>query len=171
MLEPMDNIPTPESPENGFEKQLPEPDTNSYDPEREAALRRGMRRQFNQLGWAFVTMLLVWVAIVSFVAIAAVLIEKIFDIPAVDAYYRYLLLINEVSLAIAIFIGGLILRPASKCVPEKQPFRSASFVGKRAIPSCSGDWYFTGNYPTPGGYAVLNKAFINYYENREGRSY
>lgn len=41
----------------------------------------------------------------------------------------------------------------------------------KAIPSCSGDWYFTGNYPTPGGYAVLNKAFINYYENREGRSY
>ncbi|MBF0432774.1 MAG: amidophosphoribosyltransferase [Fibrobacteria bacterium] len=34
-----------------------------------------------------------------------------------------------------------------------------------------GDWYFTGNYPTPGGYRVLNKAYINYYENREGRSY
>lgn len=128
MLEPMDNIPTPESPENGFEKQLPEPDTNSYDPEREAALRRGMRRQFNQLGWAFVTMLLVWVAIVSFAAIAAVLIEKIFDIPAVDAYYRYYLLINEASLAIAIFIGGLILRPASKCVPEKQPFSAGRFI-------------------------------------------
>lgn len=34
-----------------------------------------------------------------------------------------------------------------------------------------GDWYFTGNYPTPGGYTVLNRAFINYYENRLGRSY
>lgn len=41
----------------------------------------------------------------------------------------------------------------------------------KAIPSCSGDWYFTGNYPTPGGYKVLNNAFINYYENKEGRSY
>ena len=41
----------------------------------------------------------------------------------------------------------------------------------KAITSCTGDWYFTGNYPTPGGFAVLNKAFINYYENREGRSY
>lgn len=38
------------------------------------------------------------------------------------------------------------------------------------IQNC-GDWYFTGNYPTPGGYAVLNQSFINYYENREGRSY
>ena len=41
----------------------------------------------------------------------------------------------------------------------------------RAIPSCSGDWYFTGDYPTPGGFKVLNNAFINYYENKEGRSY
>ena len=41
----------------------------------------------------------------------------------------------------------------------------------KAIPTCSGDWYFTGNYPTPGGYEVLNNAYINFYENREGRSY
>lgn len=34
-----------------------------------------------------------------------------------------------------------------------------------------GDWYFTGNYPTPGGYAILNTAFINFYEKRAGRSY
>ena len=41
----------------------------------------------------------------------------------------------------------------------------------KSIPSCDGDWFFTGNYPTPGGYMVLNNAYINYYENREGRSY
>lgn len=41
----------------------------------------------------------------------------------------------------------------------------------KSITSCTGDWYFTGDYPTPGGYMVLNNAFINYYENREGRSY
>lgn len=40
----------------------------------------------------------------------------------------------------------------------------------KAIPTCPGDWYFTGEYPTPGGYGVLNKAFINYYENKEDRS-
>ena len=41
----------------------------------------------------------------------------------------------------------------------------------KSIPSCSGDWFFSGDYPTPGGYKVLNNAFINYYENKEGRSY
>lgn len=40
-----------------------------------------------------------------------------------------------------------------------------------AVPSASGDWYFTGRYPTPGGYRVVNQAFINYYEKSEGRSY
>jgi len=42
----------------------------------------------------------------------------------------------------------------------------------KALPNHSGDWYFTGNYPTPGGYRVLNRAFINYYENaNDSRSY
>lgn len=40
-----------------------------------------------------------------------------------------------------------------------------------AIPHHNGDWYFTGNYPTPGGTAVLNRAYINYYENKVGRAY
>ena len=40
-----------------------------------------------------------------------------------------------------------------------------------ALPEHNGMWYFNGEYPTPGGYAVLNKAYINFYENRLGRSY
>lgn len=40
-----------------------------------------------------------------------------------------------------------------------------------ALPQHSGDWYFTGKYPTPGGYRVVNQAYINYYEKHEGRSY
>ncbi len=39
------------------------------------------------------------------------------------------------------------------------------------LPNHRGDWYFTGNYPTQGGYRVLNTAYINYYDHREGRSY
>lgn len=35
-----------------------------------------------------------------------------------------------------------------------------------AIPAHSGDWYFSGNYPTPGGTRLVNKAFVNYYEGR-----
>ncbi len=42
---------------------------------------------------------------------------------------------------------------------------------REAIPEHNGDWYFTGEYPTPGGYATLNRAFINYYENKDGRAY
>ena len=40
-----------------------------------------------------------------------------------------------------------------------------------AIPDHTGDWYFTGNYPTPGGNKVVNRAFINYIEGRNVRAY
>jgi amidophosphoribosyltransferase len=40
-----------------------------------------------------------------------------------------------------------------------------------ACPNNHGDWYFTGNYPTPGGNRVANKAFMNYMERKEGRGY
>ncbi|MCC8113112.1 MAG: amidophosphoribosyltransferase [Bacteroidales bacterium] len=40
----------------------------------------------------------------------------------------------------------------------------------RAIPGCPGDWYFSGDYPTPGGVKQVNRAYINYYEgNAEKR--
>ncbi len=41
----------------------------------------------------------------------------------------------------------------------------------RALPHHTGDWYFTGKYPTPGGYRVVNQAYVNYFEKNEGRSY
>lgn len=40
-----------------------------------------------------------------------------------------------------------------------------------ACPNDTGDWYFTGNYPTPGGNKVVNTAFINYIEGRNQRAY
>lgn len=40
-----------------------------------------------------------------------------------------------------------------------------------ACPSNKGDWYFTGNYPTPGGNRVANKAFMNFVEKKDGRGY
>jgi amidophosphoribosyltransferase len=39
----------------------------------------------------------------------------------------------------------------------------------RACPNDTGDWYFTGNYPTPGGNKTVNTAFINYIEGRNKR--
>lgn len=40
-----------------------------------------------------------------------------------------------------------------------------------AVPNHRGDWYFTGKYPTPGGYRVVNQAYVNYYEKQGGRAY
>jgi amidophosphoribosyltransferase len=41
----------------------------------------------------------------------------------------------------------------------------------QACPTNTGDWYFTGDYPTPGGNKVVNKAFINYMEGKNVRGY
>lgn len=40
-----------------------------------------------------------------------------------------------------------------------------------ACPNNLGDWYFTGNYPTPGGNRVVNRAFMNFYEGKDARAY
>ncbi len=40
-----------------------------------------------------------------------------------------------------------------------------------AVPNHKGDWYFTGNFPTPGGNRVTNKAFLNFYEGKNQRAY
>ena len=41
----------------------------------------------------------------------------------------------------------------------------------KACPKNLGDWYFTGDYPTPGGNRVVNRAFINFYEGKNQRAY
>ncbi len=40
-----------------------------------------------------------------------------------------------------------------------------------ACPKNRGDWYFTGDYPTPGGNRVVNRAFMNFYEGKDARAY
>ena len=49
-------------------------------------------------------------------------------------------------------------------------FQTVSNLHK-ACPNHTGDWYFTGNYPTPGGNKVVNKSFINYVEGVNKRAY
>jgi amidophosphoribosyltransferase len=41
----------------------------------------------------------------------------------------------------------------------------------QSCPDHKGDWYFTGNYPTPGGNRVVNRAFMNFYEGKSERAY
>ena len=41
----------------------------------------------------------------------------------------------------------------------------------KACPDHTGDWYFSGNYPTPGGNKVVCRSFVNYMEGRNERAY
>jgi amidophosphoribosyltransferase len=40
-----------------------------------------------------------------------------------------------------------------------------------ACPDHTGDWYFSGDYPTPGGNKVVNRAFVNWMEGKNQRAY
>ena len=63
-----------------------------------------------------------------------------------------------------------IVRPEGMNAELQVVFQSIENLHK-AIPGHSGDWYFTGNYPTPGGMRVVNKAYINYMEGKLVRAY
>ena len=56
-----------------------------------------------------------------------------------------------------------MLRPEGMTTPVKLVYQSIEGLHE-AIPEHKGDWYFTGNYPTPGGTKLVNQAFINYVE-------
>ena len=56
-----------------------------------------------------------------------------------------------------------MLRPAGVTTPIELVYQSIEGLHE-AIPNHKGDWYFTGNFPTPGGMKLVNQAFINYYE-------
>lgn len=73
------------------------------------------------------------------------------------------------ALEIAGKIAQLITPPDVK-VPVEVIFQTIEDLHK-ACPNNLGDWYFTGNYPTPGGNKVVNKAFMNYMEGRNVRGY
>jgi amidophosphoribosyltransferase len=63
-----------------------------------------------------------------------------------------------------------LITPQGMSIPVDVIFQSIEDL-HTACPNNLGDWYFTGNYPTPGGNKVVNKAFINYMEGRNVRGY
>lgn len=65
---------------------------------------------------------------------------------------------NEISAEIA-----RMLTPAEVDCPVELVYQTIDGLHE-ACPNHKGDWYFTGNYPTPGGNRLVNKAYINYYE-------
>ncbi len=73
--------------------------------------------------------------------------------------------VEEVSMKIA-----EMLRPEDVHAEVEVIYQSIENL-HAACPDNKGDWYFTGDYPTPGGNAVVNKAFMNYVEGKDGRAY
>lgn len=63
-----------------------------------------------------------------------------------------------------------LITPPGLDIPVDVIFQSIEDLHK-SCPNNLGDWYFTGNYPTPGGNKVVNKAFINYMEGKNVRGY
>ncbi len=63
-----------------------------------------------------------------------------------------------------------LLRPEGIAAEVRVVFQTIENL-HQACPNHKGDWYFTGNYPTPGGNRVVNKAFINYVEGISDRAY
>ncbi len=63
-----------------------------------------------------------------------------------------------------------LITPPGLTIPVDVIFQSIEDLHK-SCPNNLGDWYFTGNYPTPGGNKVVNKAFINYMEGKNVRGY
>ncbi|MGB0427791.1 MAG: amidophosphoribosyltransferase [Flavobacteriales bacterium] len=63
-----------------------------------------------------------------------------------------------------------LLKPNGMTSEVEIIFQSVDELHK-ACPNDTGDWYFTGNYPTPGGNRVVNRALINYYEGINERAY
>jgi len=63
-----------------------------------------------------------------------------------------------------------ILKPKETKAEVQIVFQSVQNLHK-ACPAHTGDWYFTGNYPTPGGNKVVNTSFINFIEGKNQRAY
>ncbi len=65
---------------------------------------------------------------------------------------------------------GEMLRPIDMKADLQLVFQTIEGLHE-ACPNDKGDWYFTGNYPTPGGNRVVNTSFINFIEGRKERAY
>jgi amidophosphoribosyltransferase len=63
-----------------------------------------------------------------------------------------------------------LITPAGTIIPIQVIYQTIEDL-HQSCPTNTGDWYFTGNYPTPGGNRVVNQAFLNYMEGKNVRGY
>jgi amidophosphoribosyltransferase len=63
-----------------------------------------------------------------------------------------------------------LITPSNVNIPVEVIYQTIEDLHE-CCPTNTGDWYFTGNYPTPGGNKVVNRAFMNYVEGNKNRAY
>ncbi len=83
------------------------------------------------------------------------------EVAALYDHFSY----DEVSQKIA-----KLLKPSNLNIEVEIIYQTIEGLHK-AIPTHNGDWFFSGNYPTPGGNRVVNRSFINYMEKSSARAY
>ena len=86
-------------------------------------------------------------------------------------------MVNYVKEIYKLFTAEDISKKISKLLTPKSTKAKVEIIYQsisdlhESCPNHKGDWYFTGDYPTPGGNKVVNKAFINYVEGNNRRAY
>ena len=105
------------------------------------------------------------------------LLQEVYDKCKKDLANQAVDNVNHVKDLYAQYTADQISAKISEIVRPKQIFADVQIIYQTvenlhvACPKNLGDWYFTGDYPTPGGNRVANKAFVNYMEGNEGRAY
>tara|TARA_B100001115_G_C15831846_1_gene415290 strand:+ start:50 stop:1948 length:1899 start_codon:yes stop_codon:yes gene_type:complete len=92
------------------------------------------------------------------------------DIPRKDVYNAVREIYRPFNTEEISFKISQLLTPENMRAEVSVVFQSIEGL-HQACPEHKGDWYFTGNYPTPGGNQVVNRAFINYCEGKNRRAY
>ncbi len=105
------------------------------------------------------------------------IVGQVYEKCKAQAHFKDTDVVNHVNAIYAPFTDQEIsdkiaqmLRPDDTQAEVKIIFQTVANLHK-ACPKNLGDWYFTGNYPTPGGNRVVNKAFMNFYEGKDARAY
>jgi amidophosphoribosyltransferase len=109
----------------------------------------------------------------SFEAVTSSVLEKCRQVEALPKNEQY----NCVREIFAGFTANQISAKVAQLVTPNNTQAQVEVIFQtieglhNACPDHTGDWYFTGNYPTPGGHRVVNRAFINYMEGKNERAY
>ena len=99
--------------------------------------------------------------------------EKILELQRIDQLHTENIVRNIYKSFTTLQISdkiALLITPKNINIPVQVIYQTIEDLHE-CCPTNTGDWYFTGIYPTPGGNKVVNKAFLNYIEGKDVRGY